>query len=816
VPTAVLIGSLQVNSGPLVTVPKKDTEPGVRAGDFLSIAIVYAHHCFLILSFITTMITTGFIEQLVKEEYGLVVSATELNGYDERNFLLEGKEKYILKVAGDQHGLYFLDAQIKILDHLAASPVAAKFQRCVKSKAGQSLVTRHTAEGNHYFRLLTYIEGTFWVDLINRPDHLHEALGSFLGAMDWSLQEFSHPAMHRHYTWDISTAMDANRKLVHITSHEKRRIAGYFLLQFETEVLPQLSALRHAYVHNDANDYNLLVKDEAIGGLIDFGDMVYTAVINNVAVACTYAMLGHQDPLHAAGLVVKGYHQVNPLSAEELDLLYYLVAARLCISVTQSAYNASMDSSNEHHFITEAPAWKLLFRLIRMNPLKARDHFYVQCGYGSVITAADHRHMLEDRHQFIGRNLSISYRKKIKIDKGALQYLYDDQGRTYIDCVNNPSHAGHCHPVVVHRMQKQLATLNTNTRYLNDNIIEYAKRLTATLDPSLCVCYFTNSGSEANDLAIRMSRHFTGQKDVIVLDHAYHGTSTVAMEMSPYKFDGKGGFGQMPWIHKAMNPDTYRGPYRKNDPDAGKKYAADVARIIEELRSANKAPGAFICETLLGVGGQIPLPDAYLQEVYRTVRNAGGICIADEVQVGFGRVGEAFWGFELQHVIPDIVVMGKPIGNGHPLAAVVVTEAIASAFNNGMEYFNTFGGNSVSMVTGLAVLDVIEDEAMQMHALEVGNHLMAGLRNLMDRYSIIGDVRGKGLFIGAEFVKDRHSLEPATEEINYVVERMKDKGFLLSTDGPLYNVLKIKPPMPFNIENADEMVQSLDEVLGEL
>uniref|UniRef100_A0A4W5LKA4 5-phosphohydroxy-L-lysine phospho-lyase n=1 Tax=Hucho hucho TaxID=62062 RepID=A0A4W5LKA4_9TELE len=278
------------------------------------------------------------------------------------------------------------------------------------------------------------------------------------------------------------------------------------------------------------------------------------------------------------------------------------------------------------------------------------------------------------------------------------------------------------------------------------------------------------------------------------------------MEISPYKFDSKGGFGKMPWIHKAINPDMYRGPFKYGDENAGEKYAADVQRIIEELEKEDKSPAVFICETLLGVGGQIPLPKNYLKTVYSHVKKAGGVCIADEVQVGFGRIGDAFWGFELQDAVPDIVVLGKPIGNGHPLAAVIVTNAIADAFNNGMEYFNTFGGNPVSMTTGLAVLDVIQEERMQEHAKEVGNHLMNGLRELMQKYPIISDVRGHGLFIGAEMVKDRITMEPAVPEIDIVVEKMKEYGYLLSTDGPLHNVLKIKPPMPFNKQNADEMV----------
>lgn len=762
--------------------------------------------------------TTTEIEQLAKKYFSLDVNAKALTGEYEFNFLLTAADgrKFILKAASNEHSYDFFDAQIKIVQHLQQSEVADKFFKYIPNTSGETITILEKENRKFYLRLLTFLEGEFWCNVKERSDVLHITLGNFLGKMDKSLENFSHPAMHRHYVWDISNATDANRKLNCIKDHERRRIAGYFLLQFETEVLPVISSLRHAHTHHDANDTNILVQGDEVVGLIDFSDMVYTALINNLAVACTYAMMNHENPLHAATLVVQGYHAAYLLTEQEIDLLYYLIAARLCISVTQSAWNASIETNNEHHFISEKPAWDLLYKLIRINPIKAQNSFRKVCAFKAISIDDDYSHLLKERIEHIGRNLSISYTQKIKIVRGALQYLYDDKGNTFVDCVNNVSHVGHCHPVIVKRMQKQMAMLNTNTRYLHNNIIEFAKRLTAILPSSLSVCYFTNSGSEANDLAVRMARHFTKQKDIIVLDHAYHGTSTVAMELSPYKFDGKGGFGKMPWIHKAMNPDLYRGAYKYSDADAGKKYAADVLRIIDELKKENKFPAVFICETLLGVGGQIPLPPNYLSEVYRYIRNAGGVCIADEVQVGFARVGEKFWGFELQNVIPDIVVMGKPIGNGHPLAAVVVTNEIADAFNNGMEYFNTFGGNPVSMVAGLAVFDVIEQEQMQRHALEVGNYLLHGLRKLMQKHSIIGDVRGHGLFIGVELVKNRNTLEPALPEIDIVVEKIKSKGYLLSTDGPLHNVLKIKPPLTFNKQNADELLQYLDEALSEL
>ena len=763
--------------------------------------------------------TIGTIENWVANYYGIEVKASVLNGYDELNFLLVEKsgKKNILKVSNSSHDYFFLEAQVKILQHLAKTDIAAQFQTYTLNKKGETLTEIILDEHTYYIRILSFLEGSFWVEAPAKNKVLFENLGIFLGKMDKSLLSFKHPGMHRHYTWDISTARDANYKMHYISDPAKKRIADYFMLQFETEVLPTLSSYRQAYTHNDANDYNVLVEGDCIAGLIDFGDMVYTALINNVAVACTYAMLHQSDPLAAAVLVVKGYHSAYAIEEKELSILYYLIAARLCISVTQSAYNGSLDTNNEHHFITEKPAWDLLDYLITLNPIKAENAFRLACHYSSIIDANENYTNLETkRNAHIGKNLSISYEKHLKIDKAALQYLYDDKGNTYIDCVNNVSHIGHCHPSVVRVMQKQIASLNTNTRYLNNHLVEYAQKLTTSLPAGLNVCYFTNSGSEANDLAIRISRHCTKQKDVIVLDHAYHGTSTATIEMSPYKFDRAGGIGQMPWIHKAMNPDLYRGPYQYEDADAGSKYAKDVKNIIDNIKKENKKPAAFICETLLGVGGQMPLPHNYLKEVYKYVRAAGGICIADEVQVGFGRVGSHFWGFELQDVVPDIVVMGKPIGNGHPLAAVIVTDEIANSFNNGIEYFNTYGGNPVSMATGIAVLEVIQEEGLQENALQVGNYLLEGMRALMNTHSIIGDVRGSGLFIGVELVKDRITKEPATEAIKLAVEKMKEKGFLMGVDGPYNNVFKIKPPIIFSIENAKGLLSNLDTILASL
>lgn len=756
--------------------------------------------------------------RLADEFYGITATARPLNGYDEQNFLLttQDGQKYTFKIAGDDISRTFLQAQADVLRHLDHSSGRGGFPVCLENKKGQAITTIEYEGEAYYIRMLTFLEGHFWVDEREKHDDLYESLGSFLGAMDRVLEGICPDAAVRTYVWDNNRALEAEKKLHFIRNHEQRRIATYFLLQFRTEVMPVLSELRHACIHGDANDYNILVRNGKVSGIIDFGDMIHSALINNLAIACVYALLHTDDPIEKASLIVKGYHSQYPLTEQEADLLYYLIAGRLCISVTQSAEKSYHNSNNEHHFLSEQPAWRLLHQLIRTNPLLASDHFRRACGMDSCLNPEDdYNSLLTERHRHIGRNLSISYRTPLKIVKGALQYLYDDKGNTYLDCVNNVSHVGHCHPGVVYAIQRQAAKLNTNTRYLHDNMVNYAKALTDTLPEKLSVCYFVNSGSEANDLAIRMARHYTGQNDIVVLDHAYHGNSTLAMEMSPYKFDGKGGSGAKPYIHKAASPNLYRGLYGYDDDAAGEKYAQSVMEIVESLALQDKAPTAFICETLLGVGGQIPLPKGYLTKAYQYIRSVGGVCIADEVQVGFGRVGDAFWGFELQEVTPDIVVMGKPIGDGHPLAAVVVTQAIADAFNNGMEYFNTFGGNPVSMAAGMAVLDIIRDEELRQHACVTGDELMDGLRKLMERHTIIGDVRGHGLFVGVELVRDRVSKEPAVPEIDIIVEKMKDRGYLLSTDGPLHNVIKIKPPLVISRQDCIDMVKSLDEVLTE-
>lgn len=401
----------------------------------------------------------------------------------------------------------------------------------------------------------------------------------------------------------------------------------------------------------------------------------------------------------------------------------------------------------------------------------------------------------QKRDRLLGKNLGLSYAEPLHIVRGESQYLYDVHGRQFLDGVNNVCHVGHCHPRVVAAGQQQMSQLNTNTRYLHENIVRYAERLIATLPPALEVCFLVNSGSEANELALRLAAAHTGRSEWLVMDHGYYGNTSALINLSPYKFNGSGGNGKPDHVHILPQPDSLRHP----------------AQV--EIPAVSNQVAALLCEAMPCCGGQVVLPPQYLQRVYAAVRNAGGVCIADEIQTGHGRMGTHFWAFETQNVIPDIVTMGKPIGNGHPLGAVVTTRAIAESFCNGMEYFNTFGGNPVSSVIGLAVLDVIADEGLQAHALSVGQHLQQLLLQLKDKYDVIGDVRGSGLFMGIEFVTDKQSLHPAPEIAKSVVHHMQERGILLSVDGPLHNVIKIKPPMVFSEQDAEELVIQLHAIL---
>ena len=758
--------------------------------------------------------------RLAKELYALRVTPTALPSERDQNFLLEtdSQERFMLKIANAREDRSLLEAQNEALAHVAHLSLCPGV---VPTIAGENIAEITSPSGTNFVRLLTYLPGTPIAQIECPSPELLRDLGRTVAQVNRALTSFDHPAIHRDFHWDLANGLRVIGEFAPlIEDKELRTLVEALAGALERDLGLLLPFLRESAIHNDANDYNVLVADDArkqkVAGLIDFGDMVYSYSISDLVVAIAYSMLNKSEPLSAAAHVVEGYNAENPLNQVEIAVLFSLVCMRLCMSVCHAAQQQRQRPGDDYLSISQQAIHAILPQLALIHPSVGEAAFRRACGAleHPPPIYSDRAKTFATRRLLLGSNLSVAYDDPVKIMRGSMQYLYDDQGRKYLDAYNNVPHVGHCHPRVVKAGQDQMALLNTNTRYLHDLINVYAEHLSAMLPDPLKICFFVNSGSEANELALRLARAHTRQRDLIVLEHAYHGNTTSLIDISPYKHNGPGGEGAPSWVHTAPLPDVYRGAYKGNDPGAAAKYSRRVAEIVEQLSAGGAGLCGFIAESWPSVAGQMPLPDGYLASVYQTVRAAGGVCIADEVQTAYGRLGAHFWGFEAYNVVPDIVVLGKPIGNGHPIGAVVTSPEIAASFANGMEFFSTFGGNTVSCAIGLAVLEVVVNENLQAHALRVGGRLFHGLRKLMERYSIIGDVRGSGLFLGIELVRDRDTLEPATNESLFIVNRMRDQGILLGTDGPSHNVIKIRPPMPFSIDDADLLIETMDGVLA--
>jgi len=419
------------------------------------------------------------------------------------------------------------------------------------------------------------------------------------------------------------------------------------------------------------------------------------------------------------------------------------------------------------------------------------------------------------REHFAGSFLF--YKNPVDIVKGEGSSLFDRRGNRYLDCYNNVASVGHCHPRVVKALCTQAATLNTHTRYLHEKIINYSEHLASTMPPGLDVCLYTCTGTEANELAMRIARCVTGNHGAIVLEHSYHGNSTLINELSACAYPPAD---RPDYVATVEPPNTYRGSFRcgegVSDIELAQNYAQQVDKGIEQLKNGGHGLAAFMCDAIFDTQGTLDAPKDYFKRVYEKVRAAGGLCIADEVQPGFGRLGEHMWGFEHYNVVPDIVTLGKPMGGGHPVAGVVTSREIADKFMQNTFYFNTFGGNPVSAAVAEAVLTVMEEEGLQQNAREVGKYLRGKLDLLGEKYTLIGNIRGRGLFVGVELVKDPKTLEPAYKETAAITEKMKDEGILIGATGRFGNVLKIRPPLVFSKENTDFLIEKLDKLLAEI
>jgi len=762
------------------------------------------------------------LADVAKTYFGVSGAIEHLESERDQNAVIRtGEGDYVLKIANAGEARASLDLQNAVLRHLEARAPALAAPRLLPSQSGAVMAEHAGPDGLHHVRLLTYVSGRPLADAPRFPELL-ENLGGFMGRLSLALQSFDHPAADRpDFLWALDNAAACRAYAEDIVEPEHRHRVERLFDRYDAEIAPRLNELRKSVTHQDANEHNIIVDGanaSHVVGLIDFGDACRGAQANELAVTLAYALLGVDDVLGAAGQIIKGYASAFPLQCEEIAILFDLVSMRLAMSVCISSNRSKSNPDNPYLLISQAPAFELLRRLEALDRNGYARALFADAALAGAAAGGEDAGTAPDvaarRAAALNPALSVSYRRPLNITRGRGAYLYDNDGRRYLDCANNIAHVGHCHPHLVAAIARQASRLNANTRYLHETIVAYAERLAATLPGELSVVTFVNSGTEANELALRMARTATGRKATIVLDWAYHGNSAATVEVSPYKFKRRGGFEKPDFVEVAELPDGFRGPFKGMGAETGLAYARSVGDCVERIKARKgEGPACFIAESISGVGGQVCYPKGYLKSAYEAVRAAGGLCIADEVQCGFGRVGEAFWAFEQHGVAPDIVVLGKPMGGGHPLGAVVTTPDIASAFANGMEYFNSFGGNPVSMAAGMAVMDILEGEALAANARAVGAELVEALAEMAERYEIIGDVRGSGFFLGVELVEDRQSLTPASRAAGDIINVLRENGVLLSTDGPHENVLKFKPPMAFRRREAAFFCEQLEGAL---
>ncbi len=747
------------------------------------------------------------LEQEVTEK---LLRCRQLNGYDNANYLLETDQgKCILKsykYSLNQKDL--IEAENKILTELN-SKIKGCFPQPIRFR-DNSYVKKVTNQGQaELIRMLNYLDGVFLGD--TEPSReLYQSLGIFLAEMDLALQAIdSYVIKSKEDLWDLQYFHLNEKYIDDIPQARDRAVVRYFFEQFDLNIRPLFPHLRKQLIHNDANEWNVLVQDGKISGLIDFGDLAHSYLINEVAIAITYSSYDKENPLDYAELILHAYHEVLPLQEEEVDALYYLIAARLCTSICNSSHSKKINPENKYASVSEKFALQMLHKWIAINPVHAKNRFRKAIGLEPILSPSIDD-IIHRRNNHISTILSLSYKEPIHMVGAAFQYMYGADGATYLDAYNNIPHVGHCHPRVTRAGSTQMYALNTNTRYLYDELAEYSEKLLSKFPDSLSKVFFVNSGSAASDLAIRMARKHTGYEQIMVMELGYHGNTQTSIDISDYKFNNPKGDGQKEYILKTPVPNIYNGKYTSEMENPGLLYARDTKAQLEQN---GKPIAAFVAEPILGCAGQVPLAPEYLKEVYPAIRKQGGICISDEVQTGFGRVGEYFWGYEAHGVIPDLVILGKPIANGHPMGAVVTTDEIAQSFEQGVEFFSSFGGNPVSCAIGATVLEVIEEEGLQENAKLVGLYYMSLLKELMQKYSCIGDVRGMGLFIGVELVIP-NSREPNTALAQLIKNQFRKNNILISTDGPFDNVIKSKPPLCFTKKNAKTVVDLLESLLN--
>ncbi|HWA45272.1 MAG TPA: aminotransferase class III-fold pyridoxal phosphate-dependent enzyme [Hypericibacter adhaerens] len=772
--------------------------------------------------------TTADAERIARELYGIDAGATLLFGERDQNFRLRPAQGpgAVLKLYNAHEDPAIVDFQIKALDHLALQDPGLPVPRLLATRAGERSARIEGPDGaGHIACAITFLPGKLLEDV--QPDAaLLRDIGRTVARLDKALRGFFHPAAGQKIAWDIRRAGEL-RPFASLIGDPAVAAAVARVLERTVERLPAFAALRGQVIHNDCNPGNVLVDAAgapAVAGIIDFGDMIHGPLMFDLALAAAEAAGEGMGAIESAQEVIAGYSAVLPLQEDEIALLFDAIAARFASTFAIFAWRQRHDRRGadklERFERSELPVFE---QLLSAGPQAAANAFRKAAGLSSSLPVAatpkppaqmpgaSSEALIARRRRLLGSGLELSYERPVHLLRGEGVWLWDADGRRYLDAYNNVPNVGHAHPHVVEAVARQSALLNTNTRYLHETVLDYAERLCARMPAGLEVCAFVNCGSEANDIAWRIAKAHTGGTGALVMENAYHGGTEAVAALSPY---GVPASDVAPHVRTLEAPDLYRGRFRASDPGAASGYAEAADRALASLMAAGHRPAAAMIDSAFISSGILDLPKGYLQAVAEKVRAAGGLFIADEVQYGFGRSGSHFWGFDFQGAVPDIVTMGKPVGNGHPLGVVVTRREILKSFTDRTDYFSTFGGNPVSAAAGLAVLEVLEREGLQENARATGAYFRQGVEALMARHAAIGDVRGTGLVMGVELVRDRKTQEPAPDWTRRVANLMREQGVLIGTEGPRHNVLKIRPPLCFRREHADIAIEALDRALA--
>jgi 4-aminobutyrate aminotransferase-like enzyme/Ser/Thr protein kinase RdoA (MazF antagonist) len=764
-------------------------------------------------------------ERIARDLYGLAVSVSALPGERDCNFRLRtaeapgaaapgtppGTREFVLKIglAADAEGC---DCLVSVLDHLAEQDSTLAVPRLFPTQRGEA-IGRVERDGVDYTTcLVSFLPGRLLAES-SAGTGLLRNMGAALARVDRALQGFFHPSLNRRLAWDVRRLPELAEFSGYIESAASRAAVEQVSAAFRS-CLPRLRGLRSQAIHGDCHAANLLVDGESVCGILDFGDMIHAPVILEPAVAMSELLIAAVAPVSSTGVVLQGYALGQTLQRDEIEVLFDLVTARHAVTLLVHAWRCRHDPDGAR--ILERSAVNSARSLEEL--LNAGAHDLTRAWHAAAGTATPAARIgsayaaaaaaptvhLARRHRLMGAGAELFYEKPLHLVRGAGVWLYDAQGRAYLDVYNNVPHVGHAHPTVVAAIQRQTALLATHTRYLHENILDYAEQLTARLPAPLDACIFVNSGSEANDVAWRMAQMATGNRGGLVMQHAYHGITEGAAALTPSP--GKAGDARVATI--APPPPGLRAVDESGAAELS-AAAQDADRAIGTLAGRGLAPAAFFIDTAITSSGIFDPPAAWAAAVTARVRAAGGLVVADEVQYGLGRSGSHFWGFERRGIEPDIVTLGKPVGNGYPMGVVVASRIMIEAFQAKFGFFSTFGGNAVAAAAGLAVLAVLDQERLMANAAATGEYVRAQLQSVAARHECLGEVRGSGLLLGLD-VLGRDGA-PSKARARRIVNALASQyAVLIGYEGPHANILKLRPPMPFSREHADLLVQGID------